>query len=120
MATSASAKCPAFYSRFACPGAAAVDVLTQDLSVGLAYGFPAPAFTGAVLTHLERCKGQAALVLPAGTHVWTPLAVGAQVCRIEILAPFLPFAFESSRAGLRACGFYTNIPYCAVLLDFRR
>ena len=109
MATSASAKCPAFYSRFACPGAAAVDVLTQDLSVGLAYGFPAPAFTGAVLTHLERCKGQAALVLPAGTHVWTPLVVGAQVSRIEILAPFLPFAFGSSRVGLRACGFYTSI-----------
>ena len=119
MATDASARCPRFFSRFACPRTSGIDVLAQDLSPPLfGYAFPPVAFLQALLTHLRHCRSRAVVLLPSGTFPWTPLVAGSLVQRVCVPARLVPFAFESSRNGLHASNHYNGVPYSVVLLDF--
>ena len=118
MATDASAKCQTFFSRFACPGTAAVDVLTQHVP-SPAYCFPPLGFIAPILAHLKQCEATAAVLLPTAPAPWSPVMLGACVDSVPLVSDLLPFAFESTREGLVPSAMY-NQPYAAFLLDFRR
>jgi hypothetical protein len=119
MASDASNRCTMFFSRYPCPGAAAVDVFAQDLSPPMfGYAFPPTAVIPALLAHLRHCRARAVVLLPAGTFSWTPCIVGSLVQRVLVPAALVPFAFESSRNGPVPSNQYNCLPYCAVLLDF--
>ncbi|CAM9778541.1 unnamed protein product, partial [Sphacelaria rigidula] len=68
-----------FCARYACPGAAAIDVLAQDVALtpglsekGLYFCFPPVCMVGGVLQRMGECRARAVVVVPATKGAWYP------------------------------------------------
>jgi hypothetical protein len=118
MATDATAKCPAFCSRFACLGASAVNVMAQDLSQIFGYAFPNREMIGPLLQHLHASAARAVVVAPSAGGWWRALVVQACVDSCSVHMGSGIWVRERTRHGLVACSAYDG-PHSAYLLDFR-
>ena len=117
MATDATAKCPVFCSRFACLGAAAVNVMAQDLSMIFGYAFPNMHMVGPLLQHLHACAARAVVVAPATGGHWRAFIVQACIDSCSVHVGDRVWVRQRTRHGLVACPAYDG-PYSAYLLDF--
>ena len=100
-----NAQLPTFYSRFWCPGSAAVDAFTVSWADQINWWVPPVHLVVRTLRHAEACKATGTLVVPAwkSASFWPLLCPDG--CHLApfvhqcIFMPFEPYMFISSKSG---------------------
>jgi hypothetical protein len=96
---------PNFYSRFWCPGAAAIDAFTVNWSDDVNWWVPPISLIGRVLRHAEACDAMGSLVVP----VWKSAPFWPLLCpdgshlaafiHQWVCTPFQPELFSPGKSG---------------------